>query len=626
MGAESEQLKSALSLAERGFRVFRLRPGAKEPAFKGWQAEATSDPETIRRLWGERDYNIGVACGQGLVVLDVDVKNGKTGLESLAALGLDLETYTVETPSGGLHVYYEGPGVPNSAGRLGEGLDVRSTGGYVVGVGSVYQDRHYRLLRNGGCRAAPAEFIARCGTPKAPRENGLRDDLPAGAPEVELDSEAAVLRGRNWLRNDAPPYGSYAVAARLKDFGISEGVALELILDHWNERRPVPHTREAMADKVAHAYRYGQNPPGSDHPAAHFGDVEIVPPPRPPSPWIDHGEPFDPDSVDWNFFQLAPRQGVGVLSGASQSGKTFVCVEWGRCMATGKPFFGIKPDAPGAVIYLYAGTEGSGFELRLAALGEPQPLPISATRVKNLGERGALGELYKLIKDKADAMRLWHGVPLRMVILETLSASGLLSDENSNTEVARAIANLGQLAQMLDVLIVTTHHPTKEGKGQRGAGAIYDNVDYVWEIHREGREAVRKFDLTKARGAEQRTVGSFSLVQTVLGKDKLGRPVTSMAVSMGDAPVTSRTPPRMEAFTRALEFAALEGGLVEGRKQPVYSEVLGEFKSLVEDEIKDRANVHRTFRKCLDYALSLGAIEDQLVNGTRYLIRKEIVT
>lgn len=633
MGAESEQLKSALSLAARGFRVFRLRPGAKEPAFKGWQAEATSDPETIKGLWGERDYNIGVATGQGLIGIDIDVKNGKDGEASFSALGIPedyLDTFIVRTPSGGRHVYFRSDrDVPNSAGSLGPGLDIRGDGGYLVGPGS-------SLTNGSGVGSYLVDHDASVhdywgGLHRKRDSHDNRNDPPY--PMLDLDDPGAVIRARSWLQDTAPlavehrggDHTTFTVAARLKDFGVGETTAFELMFDHWNPRCSPPWEFHDLQTKVRNTFLYGENPPGSDHPAAHFSDVEIVPAPSPPSLWLRHGQPFDPNSVDWNFFQLAPRRGVGVLSGPSQGGKTFLEVEWARCQATGKLFFGVKPDALGAVIFLFAGSEGSGFEQRLAALGEPGALPISATSVRNLGERGALGELYKLIKAEADAMMLWHGVPLRLIFLETLSASGLLVDENSNTEVARAFSNLAQLAEMLDVLIITTHHPPKDGKGQRGAGAIFDNVDYVWEIHREGREAVRRLDLSKARGAEQRTIGSFSLVQTVLGHDKLGRAVTSMTVSMGDAPAPSRTPPKMEAFNRSLEFAALEGGLVEGVKQPLYLEALAEFKTLVEDDIKDRSNVNRAFRKCLDFAMALGVVEDRLVNGTRYLIRKEII-
>ena len=54
-------------------------------------------------------------------------------------------TYTVDTPSGGCHLYFTAPGPPvrNSAGRLGPLIDVRADGGYVVGDGSLIDGRAY---------------------------------------------------------------------------------------------------------------------------------------------------------------------------------------------------------------------------------------------------------------------------------------------------------------------------------------------------------------------------------------------------------------------------------------------------------------------------------------------------
>ncbi|NEB09984.1 bifunctional DNA primase/polymerase, partial [Streptomyces coelicoflavus] len=48
-------------------------------------------------------------------------------------------TVVVLTPSGGRHLWLTGPPdhvVPNSAGRLAPGIDVRGAGGYLVGPGS----------------------------------------------------------------------------------------------------------------------------------------------------------------------------------------------------------------------------------------------------------------------------------------------------------------------------------------------------------------------------------------------------------------------------------------------------------------------------------------------------------
>lgn len=142
-------LDHALALAAQGFRVFPLEPGGKTPALAtDWKKIATSDPERVRAMWWDPvmevdlPYNVGIATGQGLVVLDVDMKDGKDGERSLRLLEMLFEelpaTRQVRTPSGGRHLYFRTDRrLGNSASRIADGVDLRGEGGFVVGPGSV---------------------------------------------------------------------------------------------------------------------------------------------------------------------------------------------------------------------------------------------------------------------------------------------------------------------------------------------------------------------------------------------------------------------------------------------------------------------------------------------------------
>ena len=162
--AEPGPLWSALAAADAGWHVFPCAPGSKRPALReNWQDLATTDPGRIHDWWARRPYNIGIACGQsGLVVIDLDVARdepgGRPGLDGPASGADALQrlcrahgqrypagTYTVDTPSGGSHLYFTAPEAPvrNSAGRLGPLIDIRAHGGYVVGDGSLIDGRRY---------------------------------------------------------------------------------------------------------------------------------------------------------------------------------------------------------------------------------------------------------------------------------------------------------------------------------------------------------------------------------------------------------------------------------------------------------------------------------------------------
>jgi hypothetical protein len=81
-------------------------------------------------------HNVGVCTGEGLVVLDIDPRNG--GMQTLAqyvyAYGSLPDTWTVRTGSGGWHYYFKG----QCKSFTLEGIDVQSTGKMVVAPPSVH--------------------------------------------------------------------------------------------------------------------------------------------------------------------------------------------------------------------------------------------------------------------------------------------------------------------------------------------------------------------------------------------------------------------------------------------------------------------------------------------------------
>jgi hypothetical protein len=127
-----------------GFKVFPLGHGSKLPAIKGGKGfkDATDDPKQID-AWAKQypKCNIAIATGvpSGIVVIDVDPRNGGFGsISKLAGAGNLFPTCpTAKTGNNGRHMYFRLPdGLKSSKDRLGPGIDVKSTGGYVVAAPS----------------------------------------------------------------------------------------------------------------------------------------------------------------------------------------------------------------------------------------------------------------------------------------------------------------------------------------------------------------------------------------------------------------------------------------------------------------------------------------------------------
>lgn len=187
----------ALRLAGAGMHVFPLIPGGKEPVIKGGRGclDATTDPTTIYEWWTKYpDANIGTGCGPtGIVTIDVDVRNGKPGMANWQALCQGREippTLTVRTPSGGLHLYFRVPptlNLGNTSGKLGEGIDTRGAGGYVVAPGSVLagDEEPYAVVLDLPIAAMPQWLVDMLAqVEERPTPGPVRPVEPSGAPLV----------------------------------------------------------------------------------------------------------------------------------------------------------------------------------------------------------------------------------------------------------------------------------------------------------------------------------------------------------------------------------------------------------------------------------------------------------
>jgi hypothetical protein len=146
-----EPLNAALRYAAAGWPVFSCKPGLKEPATPHGFKDATTDPGQIRRWWTRCPaFNVAVATGApGPDALDVDVHPGGSGFEAFNRLKraglLTGAKAIIRTPSGGLHVYFDGTDQAN--GRLPRHhLDFRGLGGYVLVPPSTVNGRPYELI------------------------------------------------------------------------------------------------------------------------------------------------------------------------------------------------------------------------------------------------------------------------------------------------------------------------------------------------------------------------------------------------------------------------------------------------------------------------------------------------
>ena len=268
----------AVPLAELGYLVFPLIPNDKKPLTEHGCKDATNDPAMIAYWAGKYpNANVGIHC-KGLVVIDLDVKDGKNGIVDLAevtdTLGPLPDCPAIVISTGGRHLYFKVPSVAvkNAQGVKWQGrktgIDIRTEGGYVVAPDSVVSTGLYHVVKP----LVPVNDL-----PDIP-QSWLNDFLPVkesisheilsvrptrpisegliGRAERYLDSVDPAIQGQN---------GSdklyWAVSVLLWGFLLDEDIVRQLILDRYNPRCVPEWSEKEIGHKISDSQ---QNPPNKN--------------------------------------------------------------------------------------------------------------------------------------------------------------------------------------------------------------------------------------------------------------------------------------------------------------------------------------------------------------------------
>jgi hypothetical protein len=525
----------AAVLVARGFPVFQLSD-SRRPIEKGFSEKATT------KLNGEWRGNIGVATGGDLLVIDVDVKNGAQGRESLDLLGLPRHTFTVSTPSGGLHLYYRIPaGIWRNRVNWFPGIDVRGYHGYVIGPGSEKDGKFYEIELDAPAADLPAMFWGSlAGRPSARKATIL--------PEW-VDNEPATAAATAYLVDEAPVLtvgerddGLIKIANRIMDFGVSPNMAAELIAEHWLESKCDPTVPfKDVLKKCLNAAKSRRDPIGIFPPrpsAVDCFEVEKISPEKQPYSRFVWGERLVAEALaaDKPLVQgFVERGAVSLWFGDSNAGKSFVLLAMADAIAAGEPFAG-RPTAKGAVCY-FAGEGGRGIKQRALALriargrGLAHPLFLFPVPGELLG-RAVDAE--RMIAD-IGAAESACGLQCNLIVIDTLART-FDGDENAAADMGRFIRCIDLIRRDTPAHVAIVHHSGKDAaRGARGSSALRAAIDSEFQVI-----AGRSVTCTKQRDMEQSPPLRFALVRVPIGSVD-GTPIISAVaeVEIGAAPPES---------------------------------------------------------------------------------------
>lgn len=440
-------LELALQTARKGYPVFPVKPGQKVPIYDGGFKIATRDEAKIREWWTQHpDANIGIPTGSasGLVVVDVDPRNG--GNESCKALfqnhGGQPNTPILRTPSGGIHLYFQyKDGLRNSASKIGNGLDIRGEGGYVVADGSVVNGKEYKWIGWGLGVATAKPF------PDWLYEMAVKPEPPKNL----TTADGFVPEGK---RNDT----LVRLAGHLRKQGLSADVIRLALLKHNEEvcMPPLPEEEVYRIANQADGWERGTDNSDQDLPDANRLLSQFVR----PEDWLDIPEP----PMEWIIEDLLAEDSLTMLSAYPKEGKSTFARHLAVAVAKGEDFLG-RPTKQGKVLYFALEEMERDVRAKFRALGIEKGDPLLLRF--HSAYPSILADLRELLKTEKPLLIVIDTlVRLPKPKFESGDSSGGYFAVGSWFDPLLAIAHEDKTA------VLGVYHSTKAGRGVEGSDAI----------------------------------------------------------------------------------------------------------------------------------------------------------
>lgn len=279
-------------------------------------------------------------------------------------------------------------------------------------------------------------------------------------------------------------------------------------------------------------------------------------------------------ALDANDFVegLLTTAGMSVIYGPSNCGKTFFSLDLALHVALGRPWRGKQVDR-GAVVYL--SLEGAqGIRNRIAAFrahheldGEVVPFVVMPRPINLLDSQADTNAVIQLVEHVAQET----GLPVRMVVVDTLSRAMAGGNENSSEDMTALIGNCDTIRSRTGAHVSIIHHSGKdEAKGARGHSSLRAATDTEIEIRREPEAKVSNVRIAKQRDLEAGDPFAFSLLPIELGTNARGKAVTSCVVGEADADDLAPTdeaglsPKQEQAFNCLINVLDMIGEVHEG--------------------------------------------------------------
>lgn len=573
---------------------------------------------------------------------------------------------------------------------IAKGIETRAGNGYVVAPLSrterasdpqVKADGQYELLR-GDIDTAPTPLVAHCTrvnktSPIVARTLSLAvDGYPLDRVErqfvqARVNSAFDMLRRATvGCRNKTLFRASVMIGAFVADGAIDPQLADALLTEAATE---IGLDASEIAKTIHSGFKRGAQDSTAlgGNPAIAFEHVHLLPPPQQTenaggsaspagSQFADdgirlrwHGDDDDAPLKEWLVERMLPKSGRALIAGQWGSYKTFVAFDLAGSVITKTPFAGRNVNRQGGVLWLAA--EGQDeVRLRLAGLVnaklkpaieagteaplDPDHLPfVWGDSSPVLSSPRAKEELRAIVATAAAQMMERCGVPLAMIVIDTMMAAAGFRDANDAAEAQRVMKPLGDVAAEFGILVVSVDHFGKDqAAGTRNSSVKEDNADAVLALLVDratgGEVKNARLAIRKCRGAAAGAEIPFSTrFVAVWGKTPSGgvEPTETLVIEWGSEKASSRAKSNGAArpLSRGLSIFMDSFRIAIARRERLErvpgsdSETRCASRESIREEFDRRYHAKNVkakreqFRRCAREAVAKGLIESGDVSG-----------
>lgn len=639
----NEVLASALRYAEMGLFVLPVKPGTKEPDTPHGVHDASCDPVQIHRWLDDRpDRNIGIALKpSGLLCVDIDMHRKKDGtivngfatLEQVEAKFGKVDAGWIQcTPSGGEHRLFRNPGSTDFKGKFfggeDDGIDIKSDG-YIVAYPSWRQDcsgKQYEWssdcdpMDGAELSSVPGWLIQGFSKPKAAQIQRVEGDF-AGAvldwqwAEIKsaIKSIPAITR-ETWLH----------VGFALHSTGRPDARA---VWDEWSKSCPEKYDDEGQEhawrsfkqrgwDGIGYRsiFKKAQESGWQGISAAEAEAFKGAPSSSGAPTQVREGKQTkfktfdelltDAKNLRWVIKHYLPADTIGVLYGASGSGKSWIAIDMAMHVATGIPWYGNKV-RQGKVLYIAAeGAAAMAYRIRGWLQGHPNVRNAEQlvrqnvrffTGVANLSETNPVKTAAVTAEEIKNRLTEENHQP-DLVIVDTLSQT-MTGDENAASDVAAFMNNIAMhLREPFKACVVVVHHAGKSNSTTpRGSSAIQANTSFLFSVSREGKDMSCQLSCVHMKDSMPAADISFGWKKEVVGSDEDGEDITSVyLVQSGGIDSKGSMSAQAVPWSPEAKFAAAVSRLCDkSGGSAVASEVYQDFAQEIKAAVPNDRRVYR---------------------------------